>query len=62
MTRDSSETLDDTFVSSRSETSLTKLGRLGEKGEVRTVDPSEKLKVCYDCDRRAREDLVCGLG
>lgn len=48
--------LDDAFASARrSETLLTRLCRLGEKGEVRSVDlskVSERLKVRYECGRR----------
>lgn len=50
--RDSPGTLDDAFTSARSSESLLKrLGQLGEKRELRTVDPRDRLKMCYECGR-----------
>lgn len=52
MAGDSPGTLDDAFASARkSGALLTELGQLGEKGELRTIDSRERLKVCYESAR-----------
>lgn len=60
MARDSPGTLDDMIaLARRSEALLTRLGRLGEKGELRTVDIRERLKVCYECGRQEHIRVRC---
>ena len=50
MARDSPETLDDEYTSARrSEAFFSRLRQLGEKGGLKTMDPNERLKVCYEC-------------
>lgn len=58
--KDSIETLDDTFDSAkRSEALLTRLVRLRDMREVRTVDPSARLSVCYECGSRGHVSARC---